>query len=66
MGSIITKRRYFDKYLKMILAPKNRERNGEAIWKDLEEWHFLKTGENKYKTYGTFRKEKSIFHANNR
>ncbi len=66
MGCKLSNTKYFDKYLKMLINPKNREKNGEKIWEELEEWHFLKTGLNKFKSYGTFRKEKSLYYAANR
>jgi len=50
----------------MVVNEKNRDKNGEAIWNELEEWHLKKFGFNRFKTYGHFRKEKSIYHASYR
>lgn len=60
----MTKKQYFDKYYKMLLLPKNAELNGEAIWVKLETTHINKYGCNKYKSYNTFKKEKSKYHKN--
>ena len=54
--------KYFEKFLKMMLLPKNREKNGEQIWKELELHHFEKYGCNRYKSYGSFKKEKTKYY----
>jgi hypothetical protein len=36
MYSKMSKKDYFNKYLKMIISPINSELNGEAIWNKLE------------------------------
>jgi hypothetical protein len=59
----MNKKNYFNRYLKMVVKEKNWNKNGEAIWKELEEWHLNKYGFNHYKSYSHFRKEKSIYYA---
>jgi hypothetical protein len=66
MYSKMSKKDYFNKYLKMIISPLNSELNGEAIWNKLESYHLNKYGANRYKSYGVFRKEKSKYYASNR
>jgi hypothetical protein len=60
---VMNKQEYFNRYLKMVVNEKNRDKNGETIWMELEEWHLKKFGFNRFKSYGHFRKEKSIYHA---
>lgn len=62
----ITHGKFFEMYLKRLIDPKNREKNGEQIWIELESWHLKKKGCNKFKSYGTFKKEKSNYYKNNR
>lgn len=66
MYSKMSKKEYFDKYLKMILSPVNAKINGEAVWNKLEVYHLGKFGANRYKSYSSFKKEKSKFYAKNR
>jgi hypothetical protein len=66
MYSKMSKKEYFDKYLKMIVLPDNAKLNGEAIWQKLELYHLLKYGVNRYKSYSSFKKEKSKFYKINR
>lgn len=62
----MSKKEYFDKYLKMIGSPLNAKLNGEAIWEKLEIYHLFKYGVNRYKSYSSFKKEKSKFYKINR
>lgn len=62
----MSKKKYFDKYLQMIILPLNAKLNGEAIWLKLENYHINKYGINRYKSYSSFKKEKSKFYAKNR
>jgi hypothetical protein len=66
MYSKMSKKEYFDKYLKMIVLPDNAKLNGEAIWQKLELYHLSKYGVNRYKSYSSFKKEKSKFYKINR
>jgi aromatic ring-cleaving dioxygenase len=54
---------YFEKFFKIISKPKTPEMTGEDFWIELENWHEKKTGERKYKSYQTFKNEKSKFIA---
>lgn len=62
----MSKKEYFDKYLKMIGSPLNAKLNGEAIWQKLEIYHLFKYGVNRYKSYSSFKKERSKFYKINR
>ena len=57
---------YFNRYLKMIMAEKNRNKSGEQIYQDLEAWHVAKTGKTKCKTYESFRSLKSQWYKANK
>ena len=62
----MSKKDYFNKYLKMVISPLYSELNGEAIWNKLESYHLTKYGSNRYKSYSSFKKEKSKYYAINR
>lgn len=62
----MSKKEYFNKYLKMIVLPDNAKLNGEAIWQKLEIYHLLKYKVHRYKSYSSFKKEKSKFYKINR
>jgi hypothetical protein len=56
---MITKYKYFEKFSKLLF--RNPDKNGEKVWGLLEKWHTEQMGKPRFKTYGTFKKEKSIF-----
>jgi len=56
---MITKYKYFEEFSKLLF--RNSKINGEKVWELLEIWHTEKIGKPRFKTYGTFKKEKSIF-----
>lgn len=57
---------YFEKFLKMLIDPKNKEKTLEQLYIDLENWHQKKTGRNKCKDYASFRSLKSQFYKANK
>jgi hypothetical protein len=64
MGSLkkMDSNSYFTKYLNMVMDPKNRNKNGEEIWTDLEKLHVKKFGVNKFNSYASFKNEKSRYY----
>jgi hypothetical protein len=56
---MITKYKYFEKFSKLLF--RNPDKNGEKVWELLEIWHTETMGKPRFKTYGTFKKEKSKF-----
>jgi hypothetical protein len=60
------KKQYFDKYLKLLLLPQNAELNGQQVWIKLEAQHICKYGVCRYKSYNSFKKEKSKYYSLNR
>lgn len=62
----MTLSQYFNKFIKMLIDPKNREKTQEQLYIDLERWHNKETGKNKYKNFETFRVMKSTWYRNTR
>lgn len=65
MRIIITHTKYFEKFIKMLMNPANRDKKGEQIYDELELWHIGKTGYRKCKDYASFRSLKSQWYKRN-
>lgn len=57
---------YFEKFLKILIDPKNRDKSQEQLYNELEIWHQKRTGQNKCKSYVSFRNLKSQWYKANR
>lgn len=62
----MTQSQYFGKFIKMLINPKNIEKTQEQLYNELENWHQKKTGQNKCKTYVSFRNLKSQWYKANK
>jgi hypothetical protein len=59
---MVTIDKYFSKYIKMLQDVKNKNKTGEQIFEDLEQWNISKTGKRRCKTYASFRSYKSQYY----
>ena len=62
----ITVNQYFTKFWELLKDQKNRDKSQEQLYNELEAWHYKKTGQNKCKTYQSFRVMKTMWYKSNR
>ena len=58
----MTQTKYFEKFIKMFMSSENRNKSGEQIYNELEEWHIKLCGSRKCKDYDSFRSLKSQYY----